>query len=245
MALCVLVVAVVPSTSPGSYEVGYDSTLEVTVDAVAASIYAVLRRRWAESVGERLGISQAELGAPGWPRAVDASRMLFDAATTMLVDGTWSAVPGLADQHSFRSAISACVDETAVELEQRLGADISTWTWGRIHRMASPHPLASALEEARYLHPPVDGCPGDGDTVRCGSTVPETGERAAAASVARYVYDLADWDNSAWVVPHGVSGVRGSGHDLDQRRAWLAGELVPMPYSAARVAEMTIHEGTL
>jgi hypothetical protein len=32
-------------------------------------------------------------------------------------------------------------------------------------------------------------------------------------------------------VPHGVSGVRGSGNDLGQRAAWLAGELVPMLYS--------------
>jgi penicillin amidase len=68
---------------------------------------------------------------------------------------------------------------------------------------------------------------------------PETGERAAAASVARYVYDLGDWDNSGWVVPHGVSGVRGSGNDLGQRDAWLAGELLPMLYSEQAVNKNT------
>jgi penicillin amidase len=68
---------------------------------------------------------------------------------------------------------------------------------------------------------------------------PETGERATAASVARYVYDLGDWDNSGWIVPHGVSGVRGSGNDLSQRAEWLAGELVPMLYSQQAINENT------
>lgn len=213
---------------------------EVTVDSVAASVYAVVRRRWAESVGERLGITEPELGAPGWPRAIDASRMLADAAGTLLLSGDWRLIPGLSSEAALSEALSACVDEAAVELEQRFGDDPSSWAWGRMHRMASPHPLASALEAARSLHPPIDGCPGDADTVRCGTVLPETGERAAAASVARYVYDLADWDRSGWVVPHGVSGVRGSGHDLDQRAAWLAGELVPMAYSAACVEEHSV-----
>ena len=105
--------------------------------------------------------------------------------------------------------------------------------------MASPHPLASALEEARHLHPPLDGCPGDGDTVRCGAVIPETGERAAAASVARYVFDLADWDSSGWIVPHGVSGVRESGHDMDQRSKWLECELLPMTFTKASVLSAT------
>ena len=218
----------------------WDHTM--SADSVAASIYAVIRRRWVESVGERLGISEAEFGAPGWPRAVDASRMLYDAATTLLLNGSWRLVPGLETDKALATAVAACVDETARELSERLGPDPADWGWGRIHRMASPHPLASSWEPARSLHPPVDGCPGDSDTVRCGSVLPETGERAAAGSVARYAFDLADWDNSGWVVPHGVSGVRGAGHDLDQRGAWLAGELLPMAFSDAAIDEVTVDE---
>ncbi|MYG61301.1 MAG: penicillin acylase family protein, partial [Acidimicrobiales bacterium] len=134
------------------------------------------------------------------------------------------------------------VDETAAELSQRLGDDPTEWTWGRVHRMASPHPLASALAAARGLHPPIDGCAGDGDTVRQGGTAPETGERAIHGSVARYAFDLGDWDSSGWVVPHGVSGVRGSGHELDQRQAWLDCELIPMAYSPDAVAAVTAYE---
>ena len=61
---------------------------------------------------------------------------------------------------------------------------------------------------------------------------------AYAASVARYAFDLADWDNSGWVVPHGVSGVRGAGHDMDQRQLWLDCDLLPMAFSDEAVKEI-------
>ncbi len=207
-------------------------------ESVEASIYSVIRRRWAESVGERLGIATPELGGPKWPSPESASRMLYEAAMHLLVDGNWHLVPGLESEEDLDVALSACIDETLEELGQRLGADRSQWTWGRLHRMASPHPLASAVEEAKHLHPPIDSCPGDSDTVRRGEVVPETGERSATASVARYVFDLDDWDRSGWVVPHGVSGVRGEGHDMDQRAAWLNCTLIPMAFTASAVEQV-------
>ncbi|WP_419841261.1 penicillin acylase family protein [Candidatus Poriferisodalis sp.] len=211
----------------------------MTADSAPATIYAVVKRRLIETIVERLGIAGAELGAAGWPPAAEASRMAAGAATRMLCERNLGAVPGLDHPIGLRMAVSACVDETAAELTQRLGDDSSSWLWRRVHRMASPHPLASAIAAASDLHPPADGCAGDGDTVRQGGTAPETGERAVHGSVARYVFDLGDWDSSGWVVPHGVSGVRGSGHDLDQRQAWLDCQLIPMAYTPAAVAAAT------
>lgn len=213
---------------------------ELSETSVEASMYAVIRRRWCESVGERLGVSAPNFGAPGWPSPEAASRMLADAAVVLLVDGKHTLIPGLETEEDLDQALSACIDEALTELELRFGNDRDSWTWGRLHRMISPHLMASAIQEAQHLHPPVDPCPGDSDTVRCGSVNPELGERAHTASVARYAFDLNDWDKSGWVVPHGVSGVRGSGHDLDQRRAWLACELLPMAFSEELVREAAV-----
>ena len=213
---------------------------ELSEDSVEASMYAIIRRRWCESVGERLGVSVPNFGAPGWPSAEAASRMLADAAVVLLTDNKQALIPGLELEEDLENALSACVDETLTELQLRFGDDRDSWTWGRLHRMISPHLMASLIEKAQHLHPPVDGCPGDSDTVRCGSVMPERGERAYAASVARYGFDLSDWDRSGWVVPHGVSGIRGSGHDLDQRQAWLACELIPMVFSDELVKETEI-----
>ena len=216
-----------------------DWDCEVTESSAAATIYNVVRRRWAETVGTHLGVMAPELGAPGWPSAQQASRMLFESATEVLVSGEVHQITGLETSKKLTDAISSVIDGSLTELEDRCGPLMSEWNWGRVHRMASAHPLARQWQPARSLHPPMDGCPGDGDTVRCGAMTPETGERAAAASVARYVYDLGDWDNSGWVVPHGVSGVRGSGNDLGQRDAWLAGELLPMLYSEQAINKNT------
>ena len=211
---------------------------EVSDSSVEASLYAVIRRRWCESVGERLGVSNPQAGAPGWPSPEAASRMLADGALVLLVENRWTLVPGLETDEDLDQALSSCIDETLTELQLRLGSDTEGWTWGRLHRMVSPHPMASILHAAQHLHPPIDACPGDSDTVRCGSVIPERGERADAASVARYAFDLADWDNSGWVVPHGVSGVRGTGHDMDQRQLWLDCELLPMAFSDEAVKEI-------
>ena len=56
-------------------------------------------------------------------------------------------------------------------------------------------------------------------------------------SVARYCFDLADWDNSGWVVPLGASGHPGSTHFADQVAAWSEGRLLPMRYSWDRISQ--------
>jgi penicillin amidase len=52
------------------------------------------------------------------------------------------------------------------------------------------------------------------------------------SSVARYVFDLSDWDNSGWIVPGGASGHPESPHHQDQLDDWAAVRLRPMLYSA-------------
>ena len=168
--------------------------------------------------------------------------MMFEAASTLLRGDGWRWLEWLDGDDGLEELLGRLLDQAAGELATTYGPDPQAWAWGKAHLMVSPHPLAQARPDLAYLHPPVDPVAGDGDTIRASSLIPSTGERAAASSVGRYVFDLADWDRSGWVVPHGVSGVPGSGHDLDQRSHWLACDLIPMAYSpesVAAVAEST------
>jgi penicillin amidase len=54
-------------------------------------------------------------------------------------------------------------------------------------------------------------------------------------SVARYIFDLSDWDNSRWIVPLGSSGHPGSPHFADQAERWSNVEYIPMLYSWERI----------
>ena len=65
--------------------------------------------------------------------------------------------------------------------------------------------------------------------------LPVTGARSVYGPVARYIFDLADWDNSRWIVLHGASGAAGHPHYQDQNPLWAQGEMVPMAYSRASV----------
>lgn len=214
-----------------------DWNAELTADSVGATIYSGVRLQWVNEVAQRLGLDGAHLIEPGFPTPLFSGRALFSASHRLLTGDRWQLLPGM-EPDGLPAVLGAAFDRVGADLAERFGPDPTEWRWDRTHTMVSPHPLATARPELADLHPPIDGVAGDGDTVRCASINPRHGDRAATGSVARYVFDLADWDRSGWVVPHGVSGVRGSGHDLDQRRAWLDGELLPMAYTPQAVAEV-------
>jgi penicillin amidase len=117
-------------------------------------------------------------------------------------------------------------------LRTRFGDDPSEWRWGALHQSAPKHPL-SALHpewEGRLDPAPVEMA-GEWDTVFASSHAAGLGFGVTGASVARYVFDLADWDAGGWIVPLGASGDCTSAHFDDQRAQWAAGELVPMRYA--------------
>ena len=122
------------------------------------------------------------------------------------------------------------------DLQSRLGDNMEEWRWGRLHQALPRHTLSSAYPElAGMLDPPAMPTSGDGDTPLAGSYLPGYTATIVNTSAARYVYDLADWDNSQWVVPLGSSGHPGSEHYHDQSEAWLQVRMFPMLYSWDRI----------
>jgi penicillin amidase len=69
-----------------------------------------------------------------------------------------------------------------------------------------------------------------------------------AGAVARYAFDLSDWDQSGWVVPLGANGEPGTPHYADQQPAWAEGTLHSAPYTRGAVdnaatATVGLHPG--
>lgn len=94
--------------------------------------------------------------------------------------------------------------------------------WGVTHRLAPWQALPDTDDDQ------WPGLGGDHDCVLSTSSVPGYTDRAARASAARYVWDLADRDRSLWAVPFGASGVAGDPHHRDQLPLWLEGSLAPV-----------------
>ena len=108
-----------------------------------------------------------------------------------------------------------------------------TWkgeSWGELHYTVQRHPLGRA-----EFDPPSVPYGGDMDTVQAASYLPTVSFAAQSASVARYAFDLAEWDRSGWVIPLGSSGEPRSPHFADQQEAWREGRLLVAPYTRAAV----------
>jgi len=208
---------------------GWDGTMDA--DSAAAAVYVVVR----DAVCRHLvhGPALTGLRAPArdepasafvpptmrlWP--VVSALLAADDPTVLAPDETWSDV------------LAAALADAVGLLRTRFGDDPADWRWGALHVSAPTHPLSRVHPEWEgRLDPDEVEMAGEWDTVFASSHAAGVGFGVTGASVARYVFDLADWDDGGWVVPLGASGECTSPHFADQRTAWAAGELVPMRYS--------------
>ncbi|WP_405978473.1 penicillin acylase family protein [Streptomyces sp. NBC_00158] len=118
-------------------------------------------------------------------------------------------------------------------LEEAAEAGAHDTPWSRLHLLAP----WSALPDPEAEWP---GLGGDHDCVNATSSVPGFTDRAARASAARYVWDLARREDSLWAVPLGADGVSGSPHHLDQLPLWARCELVPVVTDWARLTKESV-----
>jgi penicillin amidase len=126
--------------------------------------------------------------------------------------------------------------QALAELTQALGPVRETWQWERRHAIRAVHPLVPFLPQlGNALNPPPVPMAGDGDTVQAAGFTPAVGYHAQLVSVARYTFDVGDWERSGWIVPFGVPGHPGSPHYSDQSAAYERLETVPMSRDWARL----------
>jgi penicillin amidase len=126
------------------------------------------------------------------------------------------------------------------ELKTRLGPDMATWSWGRLHH-ARFEPAAAALADpqlaAHMSIGPVQVA-GSASTPRAASWRPSDFRQTAGASV-RLVIDVGAWDNAMAVNTPGQSGDPFSPHYRDLFPLWAAGSYFPLRFSRAAVERET------
>ncbi|MFF2511621.1 penicillin acylase family protein [Streptomyces sp. NPDC058086] len=128
------------------------------------------------------------------------------------------------------------------ELTAKLGKDMDTWSWGRLHRLFlknqtmgtdGPGVLQYMLNRGPWK---LSG----GE-----ATVNATGWNAAGGygvvwvPSMRMVVNLDDFDKSKWINLSGASGHAFSAHYTDQTDKWAKGELLPWSFSDKAVDKST------
>lgn len=203
-------------------------------ESVAPTIYSAFRvRLWHKIIGGLVGplvdvmFTSTGRGAP---------RHLTELASLLVTQAKAGNPSFLPPAATWRSVAAEALAEAVSYLRQRLGDDMAAWQWGAVHRTSPKHPLSSLFPELEdLLNPPSVSMGGDGDTPLAGGYSPGRPFNVTSLSVVRYVFDTADWDNSSWAVPLGVSGHPASPHYADQAAIWGSLKMIPMRYRWDRV----------
>jgi len=204
---------------------------DATMDAGLAA--PVIYSAWREALVDRL---VSEILNPQEP--LDGRTAIGRAALAPMVRGRVFELARTENRDvlppgtTWPALLSEALSDGVAYLESLLGPDKQSWQWADLHQLEPNGPS------------PGDGpfgfaLPGDSDTVRAGTYLHRTGFRVQSGSVARYVFDLADWDRSGWVLPHGEGGEPGHPHFRDQVEAWRQLRLLPMLFTRAAVQAAT------
>jgi penicillin amidase len=191
-----------------------------TTGSVAAAIYQV----WATN---HLGHTVVASVTPEKARTLVGSGQL-DAVVSYL------ETPEAAPTRDALLLGSLCAAMT--ELKNRLGPDMATWSWGRLHH-ARFEPAAAVLADRQLAEQMAVGplqIPGSASSPRAATYRPLDYAQTAGASV-RLVMDVGAWDNSVAINTPGQSGDPYSPHYRDLFPLWAAGAYIPLDFSRAAV----------
>ncbi|MEW1643422.1 penicillin acylase family protein [Streptomyces sp. NPDC091219] len=128
------------------------------------------------------------------------------------------------------------------ELTAKLGKDIDTWSWGRLHRLFLKNQTLGTEGPGivQYILNRGPWKLSGGE-----ATVNATGWNAAGGygvvwvPSMRMVVNLDNFDKSKWINLTGASGHAYSAHYTDQTSKWVNGELLPWSFSSKAVDDST------
>ncbi|MFE2882928.1 penicillin acylase family protein [Streptomyces sp. NPDC059272] len=128
------------------------------------------------------------------------------------------------------------------ELTAKLGKDIDTWSWGRLHRLFLKNQTLGTEGPGivKYVLNRGPWKLSGGE-----ATVNATGWNAAGGygvvwvPSMRMVVNLDNFDKSKWINLTGASGHAYSAHYTDQTSKWVNGELLPWSFSSKAVDDST------
>jgi penicillin amidase len=191
---------------------------EMRADASAPATYVILYRAITALVASRSGL--ADVGRHAWGAVPPG---------VLPMNQLWWAIPNLLRRNDTRLLNGWTWQQVLTEALRTVTSN--TRPWGEVHRPRFAHPLSPFYPEAAaLLDPPSLPIGGDTDTVQANGPSAATGLEATYGAIARYVYDVGNWNACRWAVSHGTSGHPGSPHHADQNPVWSRCEMVPMLY---------------
>ena len=128
--------------------------------------------------------------------------------------------------------------ESCKWLENNMGHDPNTWTWGSIHQAQFHHSLSIKKPFDKIFNVGPFPMGGDTDTVHQSAFNPSAPYHSTSWCPSnRFIMDVGNWDACLAVSPPGQSGVLGSDYYDDMATLWDKGDYIPLPWSRDKVEE--------
>lgn len=146
--------------------------------------------------------------------------------------------PSWFQNSSLAEIVTSVFRETLDWLQEKFGADMLDWSWGRLHRLQLKHTLSGRGELGLLLD--RGNLPVKGDGVTVCNTGADPNFLAVMGAGYRLIADLADQTGGLWAIDVGSeSGHPGSAHYDDQILEWRAGRyhFLPLTGDQAHTAD--------
>ena len=137
------------------------------------------------------------------------------------------------------------VSDAITELNEKLGGDLKTWQWGRLHKLTFKHLFGESFPMDVVFNVGPFEVGGDATTVNKGEFRYDTSYAMTVGPSNRRIVNFADIDASISVITTGQSGQPYSDHYKDQVAMWLNGEYHPMPITKKKILEIAKYKSNL
>jgi penicillin amidase len=129
------------------------------------------------------------------------------------------------------------------EISNEVGSDISEWRWGDAHRATFTHRVLTHVPIIRWFADLSIESDGGDHTINRGTTPrarPGNSFKHLDGSSLKAVYDLANLDDSRFIIPTGQSGNPLSPHYADLLERWRDGQYVRIAGDRAALKKFAI-----
>ncbi|MDA1314462.1 MAG: penicillin acylase family protein [Acidobacteria bacterium] len=194
---------------------------EMLPESVAATLFEVFFAQWSRRVArERFDGAAAEF----------LENSAGGLASALLVDDS----AGWFHRSNRLDAIREAFQATLDELSDRLGSDIDSWQWGRLHKIQLRHVLSARGDLGELLDRGNIPVRGNGITVCNTGFDPNWG--APMGANYRLITDFSTSPPTFQAVDaQGQSGHPGSKHYCDQLNEWINGRYHPMEFEREKL----------
>ncbi len=217
----------------------------LTTDSVAGSLYETTKfylfnRLMAAKLGDEIMLELR--GATFNPNLLPQGEFYGHDTSTLLrmldnADSLW-----LKEAGGKEKVLGLALRDAFEYLSERLGPEMSTWQWGRLHKAEFHHTLAQKTPLNKIFNQQEFSLPGNTDTLF--QTAPMAhdprGHNVVAPSF-RQVLDPMRWEDSICVMPPGQSGNMMSPYYDNQLSMWLDGKYHPMLWKEDQVIAKKAH----